>query len=331
MKDLILDLARYIAPSGTERTLQDALLAYVTDVADEVHIDTLGNGIARKRGSGPHVLLAAHADESGVMVIDIGEDGFLRLVSIGDLKPNTLIGRHVHFTNGVVGVVGVEKDILPQDVSFDHLYVDIAADSFADAAEKTFIGLSGVIVEPIVELNDIRLAGRALDNRVGCAIAIEAFRLAAAENRNVTLVFTAQNAVGARGAKTVAYQLNPDLAIVIDAAPAGDMPEAPRMSLQLGKGPAVKIMDRTAVVPIAVKDHLIDAAKSVGLTTQFEVWPHGGSDAGSIQLSVEGVAVGGVSYPARYLGGPSSVIDLRDASAAVTLIAEAIRRVQVNA
>jgi len=330
VKDLILELTRQIAPSGTERAFQASLLAHVADTADEVHIDALGNGIARKHGEGPHILLAAHADESGVMVIDIDDEGFLRLISVGDLKPNTLVGRHVHLCNGVIGVIGVEKDIRVQDVSFDHLYVDIAAQSRAVAAEKVFIGLEGVVLEPVVELDDNRMAGRALDNRVGCAIAIQAFRGAAAQGRNISLAFTAQNAVGARGAKTLAYQLRPDLAIVIDAAPAGDMPEAVRMSLALGKGPAIKIMDQTAIVPLAVKDHLIASAKGIGLDTQFEVWPHGGSDAGSIQLSVDGVAVGGVSYPARYVGGPSTVVDLRDAAGAVALIIEAIRTFQVN-
>ncbi len=325
MKDLILELAEYTAPSGSESAVQEALLGLVKDVADEAYTDKLGNGIAKKSGKGPHVVLAAHADEAGVMVIHIEDEGFLRVISVGDVKAQALVGRHVKFTNGVMGVVGVESKVKLQDISFDNLYVDIGAENGDVANSKVYIGLSGVALEPVVQIDEHKLAGRALDNRVGCAIAIEAFRQTAAAGHNVSLVFTSQQTVGARGAKTAAFQLHPDLAIVVDAAPAGDMPQATRMELKLGAGPAVKIMDGTAIVPLKVKDHLIETAKKAGIDIQYEVWPRGLSDVGAIQLSVDGIPVGGVSYPARYVGNTSTMVDLRDAEAAVRLIVEAIR------
>jgi len=326
MKELVMKLAELAAPSGTESGIQTSLLDLVRGVADEVVVDKLGNGIARKNGKGPHVMLAAHADEVGVMVIHIEDDGFLRIISIGDIKAHTLIGRHVQFTNGTVGVVGVETKVKLQDVSFDHLYVDIAANTRDEARQKVRIGSSAIVVESVVALDDNRLVGRALDNRVGCAIAIESFRQAAAAGFNVSLVFTAQQAVGARGAKTATYRLQPDLAIIIDAAPAGDMPAAARMELKLGAGPAIKIMDGTAIVPLTVKDALIESAAKAGVTVQYEVWPGGFTDAGAVHLSVDGIPVGGVSYPARYVGGPSTMVDLRDADGAVKVIVEAIRQ-----
>lgn len=325
MKDLIIQLTQAIAPSGAERDFQNTLLNLVKDVADEVFIDKLGNGIARKHGDGPHIMLAAHADENGVMVIDVDDQGYLRVITVGDVSPASLIGRHIRFTNGVTGVVGVEKNVKVQDLSIDNLYIDIAAESRAAAAERVFIGLEGVVTEEVVSLDEHRLAGRALDNRVGCAIAINAFQKAASEGKNVSLVFSSQSGVGGRGATTAAYQLMPDLAIVIDAVPAGDMPEAHRMEIALGQGPAIKIMDKTAIVPLRVKDHLIDCAKRVGVAVQYEVWAKGTTDTGSIQLSVDGILVGGLSYPARYVGGPSTIIDVRDAEAAVQVLDEAIR------
>ncbi len=325
MKALIKTLASYVAPSGSERDLQDTLLSYVRDVADEVLIDTLGNGIAKKHGIGPHIMITAHADESGVMVIHIEDNGFLRLIQVGDINPITLVGRLVQFVNGVTGIVGVEAKVKTKDIDFNHLYVDIGAASKQEAAEKIAIGTAGVILEPVVELSEHLLAGRALDNRVGCAIAIEAFKQAATAGYQVSLVFTAQQTVGARGAKTAAFRLQPDLAIIIDAVPAGDMPEAKRMSIHLGGGPAIKIMDRTAIVPLVVKNHLLNSAKSVGVSVQHEVWPEGLTDAGAIQLSVDGILIGGVSYPARYVGGPSTLVDVRDAKATLQVIVEAIR------
>lgn len=324
LKQLILELAAHTAPSGTESDVQHKFLDHVRDVADEAFIDTLGNGIARKHGAGPHILLAAHADEAGVMVIHIEDDGFLRIVSVGEVDAQTLVGRHVQFTNGTMGVIGVEANV--KDVTFDHLYVDIAASTREAAQEQVHIGSEGVIAETVVALNDHTLAGRALDNRVGCAIAIETFRQASQAGANVSLVFTAQQAVGARGARTAAFRLQPDLALVIDAAPAGDMPDAPRMALKLGAGPAIKIIDRTAIVPLDIKDLLIAAAATAQIPVQYEVWTGGRTDAGHIQGAAGGVAIGGVSYPARYVGGPSTVIDLRDAQAAVRLLVGAIER-----
>lgn len=326
MRDLITKLATLIAPSGTEARIQETLLELVRDVADEVKVDTLGNGIARKQGRGPHVMLAAHADEVGVMVIHIEDDGFLRIISIGEVNAHTLIGRHVVFTNGTIGMIGVESKVKLQDITFDHLYVDIAADSKEIARQKVRIGISGVVIEPVVPLDTHRLIGRALDNRAGCAIAIEAFRQAAVEGYQVSLVFTAQQEVGARGAKTATYQLKPDLAIVIDAAPAGDMPSAERMELKLGAGPAIKIVDATAIVPLKVKDALIESAASAGVCVQYEVWPRGFTDTGAVHLSVSGIPVGGVSYPARYVGGPSTMVDVRDIEGAVKVVVEAIRQ-----
>lgn len=328
MKDRIFELCSYVAPSGGESELQAALLQQVRDVADEVLVDRMGNAIARKHGTGPHVMIAAHADEAGVMVNHIDDDGFLRLITIGDLDAKRLPGRHIRFTNGVLGVVGVEDKLAIQDITIDHVYVDIGATSAKQARTRVRIGLSGVVQEAVIELDEHRLAGRALDNRVGCAIAIEAFRTAAAQGKQVSLAFTAQQAVGSRGAQTAAFRLKPDIAFVIDAAPAGDMPDAPRMALRLGAGPALKILDRSVIAPVAVKELLMASAEAAGVAIQYEVWPLGLTDAGTIEATEAGIAIGGVSYPTRYVGGPTTVVDLRDAEAAVTWLVAAIEQTQ---
>lgn len=329
MNELILRLAMETAPSGTERAFGDILLQEVKDVADEVEIDVLGNTIAKKRGAGPHILLAAHADEPGVMVIDIDDKGFLRVIGIGDLAPSSLINRQVHFTNGVTGLICVEEGTKLSDITYDALFVDIGSVSETDALERAYIGLSGAVGSDVQFLNEHRLVGRALDNRVGCAAAILAFRALAEAGRQVTVAFTAQGVVGARGARTLAYQTHPDLALVIDAAPASDVPSGKRTTLSLGEGPAVKIMDGTAIVPLDVKNLLQTTAESHGIRIQHEVWPGGRSDAGAIQLSVDGVRLGGVSYPARQVGQTESIVDVRDVESLVQLVVEAAKAFQL--
>ncbi|WP_245632922.1 peptidase M42 [Alicyclobacillus kakegawensis] len=320
LKEQIARLAAFVAPSGAERDLQGALLELVRDVADEAWIDALGNGIARKRGLGPHVMLAAHADETGVMVIHVDDGGFLRLISVGDVSARDIIGRRVEFTNGLLGLVQAESAVAVEDIGFEHLYVDIGADSREAALERVSIGLSGVVVDPVVPFTPYRLSGRALDNRVGCAVVASVFRAAAAEGKNVSVVFTAQGAVGARGARPAVVQLEPDLALVVDAAPAGDTPGAKRMDIKLGQGPAIKVMDGTTIIPLDMKRRLEQCAAENGVPIQYEVWPRGASDAGSVQLSMAGIPTAGVSYPARYVGAGSTVVDLRDVEAAVRLL-----------
>ncbi|QQE76803.1 peptidase M42 [Alicyclobacillus sp. SO9] len=325
LRELITKLAGFTAPSGSEQALAEYLLSIVKDYADETYIDTLGNAVAHKRGDGPHTLLTAHMDEPGVMVIHIDDCGFLRLVSVGNLAPTQLIGRQILFSNGVHGVLQAEQVKDKEAITFDKLYVDIGASSKEAAQDSVYIGLAGVVTEELVSIGDHALSGRALDNRVGCAVAIEVFRQAAADGKQVTLAFTSQETVGNRGIKTVAHRVQPDWALVIDGVPAGDTPGSKRMEVKLGKGPAVKIMDKSIVVPVAVKDHLIDAAKSANVDVQFEVRPDAGSDAGTLHLSTTGIPTGGISYPVRYVDSSSPIVDLRDAEQCVQILLKAVQ------
>jgi putative aminopeptidase FrvX len=328
MKEFIRQLASQIIPSGYERNALPDLLRSLEDIADETHIDVLGNGIVKKAGHGPHVAISAHIDEPGVMVIHVEDNGYLRILSVGDLQPGRLIGRHVQFTGGSIGIVGVESEVRAENVTYDHLYVDLGCQTAAEANALTPIGTCGVALEPVVELEGDCLAGRALDNRAGCAAAIEAFRALAGDGRRVSLVLAAQSTVGARGAKTAAFALEPDVVFVIDAAPAGDMPKATRMELSLGQGPAIKILDGTIVIPLAMKDLLRKAADEMKINVQYEVWPNGKSDSGAYHLSQSGVLVGSISYPARYVGGISTVVNINDVQAVKDLVIAAAKAYQ---
>lgn len=325
MKETIVELSTWVAPSGFERDLVQHLLHPLRDIADDVFVDTLGNGIATKSGDGPHVLLVAHADEPGVMVVDIDNDGFLRLISIGQLPPYTLVGRHVQFTNGTVGVIGSELQGSPSDLGFEHLYVDIGCRDLTSASERAAIGLAGVVIETTQEVGSQRLSGRALDNRVGCAIAASAFTTLAQENKHVSVLFTAQGEVGSRGAKTAAFRVMPDLAMVIDACPCQDGPADTRPAVQLGKGPAIKVMDSNVIVPHAVKQHLEATASRLSIVPQHEVSPKTTTDGGVIQRARRGVLVGGISYPARFVGGPSQLVDMHDVDQTLQFVIEAVR------
>ncbi|WDL97199.1 M42 family metallopeptidase [Alicyclobacillus sp. ALC3] len=322
----ISDLCAHAVPSGSESIIEPVLRSYVEATANEVWVDPLGTLIARHHGSGPHILVTAHVDEPGLMAIDITDDGFLRVVPIGSLNASQFVDRQIRWTNGVVGLVGAVESADHGDLSYDDLYVDIGATSKDEAAGEVTIGTGGVLLAGTSELGNGRLTGRALHNRVGCAIAISAFQQAAASGHNVTVAFTAQHVVGARGVKTAAYALRPDYALVIDGATAGDLPDGPRSSVRLGRGPAIRLLDRGIIVPVAMKSLLETAADSAGIDVQYDVCESDRSDAGTIEASAAGVLVGGVTYPVRGAGQILTTVDITDAAQAVKLVVSAVDR-----
>ncbi|MCL6592774.1 MAG: peptidase M42 [Alicyclobacillus sp.] len=324
MKELILELAACVAPAGREQALHAVLTRHLAHSADDIQTDVLGNLIVRKHGQGSHVALVAHADEAGVMAMHADEQGFVRLVAVGDVRPASLPGQTVQFCNGVTAVVGVHARNKAGEVGWEQLFADIGASSQDEALARVPIGTAGVVWAPVQALSEHRLAGRVVAQRAACAVVIAAFHAIAAAGHAVTAVFTAQQSVGARGARTAAFALQPELTLVVGAAPAGDTPEGPRMALRLGAGPALKVMDRSVLTPARVLRHLADSAERCAVEVQYEVWPDGLTDAGVFQATAGGRWVGGVSCPARMLGGPVSVIDVRDAAAAVRLLTEAV-------
>jgi endoglucanase len=159
-----------------------------------------------------------------------------------------------------------------------------------------------------------------MDDRVGCAVLVEALRRMGQPKNTVFFVFTTQEEVGLRGARTAAFGLDPDLGIALDVTLTGDMPEARRMAVSLGKGAAVKVKDSSLIAHPKVKDLLVDLCEAKGIPYQMEVLERGGTDAGAIHLTKEGVPSGTISIPTRYVHSPSEMVDLGDVQACVNLV-----------
>ncbi|WP_018133248.1 zinc-binding metallopeptidase family protein [Effusibacillus pohliae] len=328
MKQLIFQLAGAAGPSGSETEVRDILSGLLQPHVDELKVDVLGNLLAWKKGtanSGKTVLLAANMDEPGVMAIHCEKNGFIRIVPVGSLNPLHLIGERVRFANGVLGVIGAAANTSLKDITFADLYVDIGAESQAEAAKRLPIGTAGAIDKPVFQLTENRLAGKSLDNRVGCAVLVEVTSRLGAYPHDLAVLFAAQKEVGSRGVKAASFKINADFALTVGAAKAGDMPSAERSVLSLGIGPAIKVMDRGVVVPPAIKQRLVDAAERLQIPYQLEVSPDGNSDAGQILLSKDGVPTGGVSIPVRYGQALLQVADLRDIELASRLVLETLQ------
>jgi len=330
VEQLIRQLAAAYGPSGHEEPVRALLSAHVAPLADEITVDRLGNLIARIRGQGGpqarRVMLAAHMDEIGLIVTHIDDKGFLRFAPVGGLGPATLLGQRVVFADGTVGVIGAEKLEDVKDLKMERLFIDIGAGSRAAAAQRVQVGSMAVFAQEVAGSGS-RLTGKALDDRSGCAVLVEVMHhlRAAAPPHEVYCVFSVQEEVGLRGARTAAYAIAPDMALAVDVTPSGDTPQGEKLNVALGGGTAIKVKDRSLISHPKVRQLLVDTAAEAGIPYQMEVLPYGGTDAGAIHLTKSGVPAGALSIPARYLHTPGEMVDLGDVAATVDLLVAVLK------
>ena len=163
--------------------------------------------------------------------------------------------------------------------------------------------------------------GKAMDDRVGCFVAMEALKRTKSPH-DLTFVFTAQEELGARGARTAAYALEPDLALTVDATATGDTPKAHPMAVELGKGVGIKVRDSSMITSPQIKTWMAQRAEACKIPYQWEVLESGGTDSGAIHVSRGGVPSGVLSIPTRYVHSPGEILDKRDVEAAVALLTD---------
>lgn len=320
MKELIRRLSETYGPSGSETKVRQLIEEEIRPLSDQVRVDAMGSLIALKKGdgSGLKVMLAAHMDEIGVIITHIDEKGFLRFGAVGGLRPLVLIGSRVSFANGVTGTIGVEKLDTPEKTpSLDKLFIDVGAVS--KDTLPVGVGDTACFTRPFVDQGD-RLTAKAFDDRIGCAVLIEVLRTLTRTPHDVYFVFTVQEEVGLRGARTSAYGVNPDVGIAVDVTTTGDTPEAHPMAVVLGNGPAIKVKDSGMLTHPGVKNLLVDTAERLGLPYQIEVLERGSTDGCAMQVSRAGVPTGVLSIATRYVHTPSEMVDYNDVLNSVKLL-----------
>jgi len=322
MKDLIKKLSEAFGPSGNEDEVRDIIKKEVKPYTESVKVDKLGNLIVRKKGKGKKLMFAAHMDEIGFIVSYIDKKGFLRFSNVGGLFPINLLHQRVMFKNGLVGVVGEEKRKDLKAVSpLDKLYIDIGAKSKEDAEKKVGMGEMAVFSREFRDLGD-RVVGKAMDDRIGCVVLIEALKRIKNPVNDLYFVFTVQEEVGLRGARTSAFGIEPDYAIAVDVTGTGDTPEGWKSPLALGNGVAIKVKDRGMIASAYVRDRLVSIAKKKKIPYQLEVLEGGTTDGMVIEITKSGVPTGVLSVPTRYIHSPSELLDMGDVEATVKLLVE---------
>lgn len=322
MKDLDFNLLKRLlntySPSGNETAICELIKNEVKDHADEVYTDTLGNLIVRKKGNGKKVLLAGHMDQIGLMVTYIDDKGFIRFTNVGGISPSVIFSQRIIFENGTIGVVGCEKIDSLKDLTLDKLFIDIGASSKEEAEKKVSIGDVCVYYSEVI-MDSKNIVAPALDDRIGCFIMIEILKTLKTYQNDIYFVFTVQEEVGTRGAKTAGYAIEPDIAISYDVTATGDTPKARLMDVKLGHGPAVKIKDNSILCHPRVKNLMIEVAEKNSIPYQLEVLEFGGTDSGAIHLTKSGVPSGVLSIPCRYIHSNCEMVSIDDISNAIKL------------
>jgi putative aminopeptidase FrvX len=341
--ELLRALLTTPGPSGHEREVARVWREAAREFA-EVATDRLGSSVARVRGRGDGPLLAvvAHVDEIGLAITRVRDDGLLDFRTLGGWSRETLWGQRVEILGraGIVpGLVGTRDFPAPPAgeargrVELRDYHLDVGARSREEAEALVRPGDAVVLASEPLELPNDRLASRALDNRVGVYVALEALRRLAGEGGapgDVAAVAVVGEEVGDySGARTAAYGLRPDVAIVLDVTQATDVPDADprtRGAIELGGGPAI---GRGSPLHPRVSELLFESAEAEGIVAGTEVSAGAtDTDADAVHMSGAGVPTGLVSIPLRYLHTPNELVSLDDVEAAVRLVAAFARRLE---
>ncbi|UPV74564.1 M20/M25/M40 family metallo-hydrolase [Halorussus limi] len=350
-REFLDDLLATPSPSGFEADVQRVWVEYVSEFADEVRTDEYGNAVAvvegsaerdaadRSSGQGPRdgdpaIAFTGHADEIGLMVNSVDEDGFVRLSRVGGTDRTVSKGQHVeiHTDDGVVrGVVGQTAIHLrdPEDEELEDIaeqHVDIGAETEAEARELVDVGDPITFDTPVRELQGTRMAARGMDNRVGIWVAAEAARRAAEADVDATVyaVSTVQEELGKQGAKMVGFDLPVDAALAVDVTHAVDSPDLGKEKdqhgeVELGAGPVVA---RGSSNHPEVVRTVREAAAERDLPVQLQAAGRStGTDADAFYTSQGGIPSLNVGLPNRYMHTPVEVIDTEDLNAAADLLA----------
>lgn len=333
-ENILKDLLMTPSPSGSEQPIIKKMAMFLKDYIDELTIDNYGNLIALKYGanSNKKLMLAAHADEVGMMVTHIDNNGFLSFQEIGGIDTNLLPGQRVEIHNyqGVVtGIIGKkpihlqDRDAKAKDYDAEDLWIDIAAKDKEEAESKVEVGdYITYQTQPVVLQHDV-WTSKALDDKVGLLTLVEVAKALDGKQPAMDVYFVAsvQEELGARGIRTAALGINPDYGIAIDVTHATDYPTcSPQKSGEIKVGNGI-VIAKGPNINKTIGRKLIDLAKQQNINYQIEpIARPTGTDANFMQVSGTGVKTALLSIPCRYMHSPNEIVSLVDVNEGVRLL-----------
>ncbi len=321
MYDIIKKYTSAFSVSGREKYLADIIEADLKEYANEIKRDAMGNLLVFKKGkdSSKKLMIAAHMDEIGFIVTAIDEKGYIRVSNVGGIYPIYNAYCTVRFENGVKGIMVTDESV-KGDLKVKDLVIDIGAKDKKDASRRVSVGDLCSPVPAFNRLINKRIAVKALDDRLGCAIAAKSAMNVDTPAYDTYYVFSVQEEVGCRGAIPASFAVQPDYAIAVDVTNTGDMIGARPMEVSLGKGAAIKLKDSSVICSQLMVNAMVDCAKRNKIAYQLEVLEGGGTDTHSMQLAASGCHAGCISIPTRYIHSPVEIVDMNDVEACEKLL-----------
>ncbi len=335
MNDLLQQLTEADGVSSAEKEVRLLIRDLIDAHVDEWHVDTMGNLIATKRGTGEsdlRVLVDAHMDEVGLMISEIDSSGMLKFECVGGIDDRTLLGKVVRVgPKKVTGVIGAKPVHLLEGGQFDRVVkrsamrIDIGAKNKENAGGKVKVGDTAAFDSTYEELGGMAI-GKAFDDRAGCAVLIELLQ-SDPFPFDLIAAFTVQEEVGLRGAQVAAFGVKPDVALILECTPAYDLPNDNDVSpnVALGKGPAIYVMDRVTIQDPRLVSHITHTADQHGIPFQIRQPGGGGTNTAVIQRLHGGIPSATIAVPGRYAHSPAMMINLQDYNNVVKLAGAALR------
>lgn len=335
--DILTQYLLTASPSGSEERITALFADAVRPYVDEIMTDVNGNCIAHKQGTGPKVMLMAHADEIGLMISYIDDHGFLYFNQIGGIDTNILPGLHVLIQGkegSVTGIIGKKPIHLQNEkeagkpLSPEDLWIDIAATSKDDALTKVQIGDVATFEPDVKLLSDDIILSKSLDDKIGLTVLIGLARnlQSTSTDSDIYLVASVQEELGARGAQMVTEAILPEIGIAIDVTHATDYPTMSPTAdgdIRLGKGVVIPLGPNMTK---GINQQLTAIAEVHKISYQVEaIAKPTGTDAKMIQVAGQGIKTGLISIPCRYMHTPGEMVSLSDAENAISLLTEYLK------
>jgi putative aminopeptidase FrvX len=351
-EELLKEITEASGVPGYEGDVRAVMRRYLEthDVQAVIEQDKIGSFIGKHVGGSerPRVMLAGHMDEIGFMVKLISKEGFVRFVPLGGWWDQVLLGHRVVIKTAkgdVIGVLGAKPPHLlnaeerKKMVEKDDMYIDVGACSEEEVREM------GVRPgDPIIPVSAFTIMAnpkfylsKAFDNRVGCALAMQAVRQLADPDsgghpNTVYAVGTVQEEVGLRGAKTSAFAIDPDVGIVLEVDIAGDVPgiKPEESAVKMGGGPTLLVYDARMIPNLKLRDLVIATAEELGIPLQFSAMAGGATDGGMIHLHNEGVPTVVIGVPTRHIHSHNALLHRDDYERALRLVTALVKKLDAE-
>ena len=330
---LVKELVSLDAPSSFEDEVRD----YIKEkaIADKIYVDSIGNLICYKKGNGKKIMVSAHMDEVGLIITEITDSGFLKFDTLGGIETAVLCSKKVLIgSKKVPGIISAKAihlqkgDEVTSPLKIKDLCIDIGAKDKESAKKLVNMGDYAVFDGEYTEFGNNLAKSKALDDRVGCAILLELMK--EDYNSDMYFVFSVQEEVGLRGATVAAYNIKPDLALVIEGTTCSDIygSKPHNQVTNLGGGAVMTAMDRAAISDKDYYDFIMKTAQDNNIKLQIKRTGMGGTDAGAIQRSCAGVKTAVLAVPCRYIHSPVSIMNIEDSESVYKLARAVLKNIE---